>query len=93
MIDAGRAAGPLWLENAATANASARIVAEAAAERLLHPVEANEVFLALTEAEAAALRAQGFDFYDWGAGAARLVTSWASPAVEVAKLAAALKAL
>ena len=26
--------------------------------------------------EAAALRAQGFDFYDWGQGEIRLVTSW-----------------
>jgi threonine aldolase len=93
MIDPDRAGGPLWLENAAKANASAQIVAEAAAGRLLHPVEANEVFLALSSDEAASLRAQGFDFYDWGVGAARLVTSWASPADEVAKLAAALRAL
>lgn len=93
MIDPARAVGPLWLENAKAANAAAQIVAEAAAGRLLHPVEANEVFLALSQAEAAALRAQGFDFYDWGTGAARLVTSWASPAVEVAKLAAALRGL
>ena len=93
MIDAGRAAGPLWLENARAANASAQIVADAAGTRLLHPVEANEVFLTLTEAEAAALRGQGFDFYDWGQGAARLVTSWATPVVEVAKLAAALRGL
>ena len=93
MIDPARAAGPLWLANARAANASAQIVAEAAAGRLLHPVEANEVFLTLSVAEAAALRAQGFDFYDWGVGAARLVTSWASPVVEVAKLAAALRAL
>lgn len=93
MIDPGRAAGPLWLENANAANAAAQIVAEAAAGRLLHPVEANEVFLALSQAEAAALRAQGFDFYDWGAGAARLVTSWASPVVEVARLSAALRGL
>jgi threonine aldolase len=93
MIDAGRAAGPLWLENAKAANASARIVAEAAGARLLHPVEANEVFLALSADEAAALRAQEFDFYDWGTGAARLVTSWASPQDEVGKLAAALRRL
>ncbi|MEQ1540227.1 MAG: beta-eliminating lyase-related protein [Sphingorhabdus sp.] len=93
MIDAGRAAGPLWLENAAKANAAAQIVAEAAGARLLHPVEANEVFLTLSAEEAAALRAQGFDFYDWGVGAARLVTSWASPVDEVEKLAAALRGL
>jgi threonine aldolase len=93
MIDPDRAAGPLWLENAEAANASAQIVADAADGRLLHPVEANEVFLSLSADEAASLRAQGFDFYDWGAGAARLVTSWASPAVEVAKLATALRGL
>ena len=44
--------------------------------RLLHAVEANELFIRLSAAEAAQLRAQGFDFYDWGEGAARLVTSW-----------------
>lgn len=93
MIDPDRVGGPLWLENAAKANAAAQIVAQAAGARLLHPVEANEVFLALSEVEAAALRAQGFDFYDWGVGAARLVTSWASPADEVEKLAAALRGL
>jgi threonine aldolase len=93
MIDPDRAGRPLWLENAAKANAAAQQVASAAGERLLHPVEANEVFLALSSDEAASLRAQGFDFYDWGVGAARLVTSWASPADEVAKLAAALRGL
>ncbi|MEY4574999.1 MAG: low specificity L-threonine aldolase, partial [Pseudomonadota bacterium] len=56
----------LWLTNARSANAAAQIIAGAAAERLLYPVQANEIFLRLTPAEAAALRAQGFDFYDWG---------------------------
>ena len=93
MIDPDRAAGPLWLENAKAANASAQIVADAAAGRLLHPVEANEIFLSLSADEAAALRRQGFDFYDWGVDAARLVTSWTSPVVEVAKLAGALRGL
>ena len=32
--------------------------------------------IAAAKAEAAALREQGFDFYDWGIGEARLVTSW-----------------
>ncbi len=93
MIDASRAAGPLWLENAAKANASAQVIANAAGDRLMYPVEANETFLSLSTDEAASLRHQGFDFYDWGVGAARLVTSWASPADEVEKLAAALRAL
>ena len=88
----------LWLTNARSANAAAQIIASAAAERLLYPVQANEIFLRLTPAEAAALRAQGFDFYDWGAvdenwGAARLVTSWQHKEADVAPLARAIAAL
>jgi threonine aldolase len=41
MIKLDRAAGPLWLENAAKANAAAQKVAKAAGARLLHPVEAG----------------------------------------------------
>ncbi len=41
----------------------------------------------------AALRAQGFDFYDWGPGEIRLVTSWDQKGEPVEKLAAAIKAL
>ena len=37
-------------------------------DRLVYPVEANELFLRVSADEAAQLRAQGFDFYDWGAG-------------------------
>ncbi len=90
--------GGLWLDNARAANAAAQEIAAACADRLIHPVEANEVFVILSQAEQAALRAQGFDFYDWNApagapGAARLVTSWSSPANEVAALARALAAL
>ena len=56
----------LWLDNARAANAAAAELAGACADRLLHPVEANELFLRCTAAERAALRAQGFGFYDWG---------------------------
>jgi len=88
----------LWLTNARSANAAAHIIAGAAAGRLLYPVQANEIFLRLTPAEAAALRAQGFDFYDWGVvdenwGAARLVTSWQHTEADVAPLARAIGAL
>jgi threonine aldolase len=93
MIDAERAGGPLWLENARQANAAAQEVASAANGRLLHAVEANEIFVGLSAQEAATLRSQGFDFYDWGEGTARLVTSWASPPDEVSKLATALRSL
>ena len=83
----------VWLRNARAANAAAARVAEAAGERLVLPVEANEVFLNVTAAEAQALRDQGFDFYDWGPGEARLVTSWDSDPAHVEALAAAIARL
>lgn len=90
--------GDLWLENARAANAAAQEIAAACGARLLHPVEANEIFVVLSPAEQNALRAQGFDFYDWTApagapGAARLVTAWNSHPAEVSALARALGAL
>ena len=83
----------LWLNNARAANAAARIIAAGAGERSLYPVEANEVFIRLDAKEAKALRDQGFDFYDWGVGAARLVTSWHHSAADVEPLAEAIRAL
>lgn len=83
----------LWLDNARAANAAARTLGEAASERLVYPVEANEIFLRVSPEEAAALRAQGFDFYDWGVGEMRLVTSWDSDPAAVEALAAAIRAL
>lgn len=85
--------GGLWLDNARSANRAAAIIAQAAGERLLHPVEANEIFLRLSAEEAATLRAAGFDFYDWGEDAARLVTSWQHQESDVAQLADAIRAL
>jgi len=84
----------VWLRNARAANAAAGRLAEAAGpERLLLPVEANELFIRATPAEAQRLRDQGFDFYDWGPGEARLVTSWDTDPAAVDKLAAAIRAL
>ena len=83
----------LWLDNARAANRAAAEIATAAAGRLLHPVEANEVFLACTVTERAALRAQGFSFYDWGAEGARLVTAWDANPDHVAALARAIASL
>lgn len=85
--------GGLWLENARAANAAAQEIAVAAGARLLHPVEANEIFLTLSPQERAALRGQGFGFYDWGDDAARLVTAWNSRAEDVAALAGAIASL
>lgn len=83
----------LWLANARAANAGAALLARAAGERLIHPVEANEVFLRVTPGEAAVLRARGFDFYDWGPGEARLVISWDQREAAIAPLAEAIAAL
>ena len=83
----------LWLDTARAANDGAAILAAAAGNRLVHPVEANEVFLRASPAEAAALRAKGFDFYDWAAGEIRLVVSWDQRAERIQPLADAIAAL
>ncbi len=83
----------LWLANAGAANDVARRIAAAAPRRLLYPVEANELFLEVSAEEAAALRAQGFDFYDWGPGEIRLVASWDGQGESADRLAAAIAAL
>ena len=83
----------LWLDNARASNAGATMLAEAAGDRLVHPVEANEVFLRVTAAEAERLRAKGFDFYDWGPGEARLVISWDHRVEAIRPLADAIAAL
>ena len=85
--------GDLWLANARAANEAAATLAKAAGDRLVYPVEANELFVRMTAEEAAAIRAQGFDFYDWAPGEVRLVTSWDQDMDAVARLAAAIEAL
>jgi threonine aldolase len=85
--------GDLWLANGRAANAAAQTIAEAGGERLVYPVEANEIFLRVTSDEAAQLRSVGFDFYDWAPGEIRLVTSWDQHGEAVEKLARAIAAL
>ena len=85
--------GDLWLANARAANAAAAEIASACGERLMHPVEANELFVRLAPAEREALRAKGFGFYDWGSAAARFVTAWNTRDEDAAELAKAIAAL
>jgi threonine aldolase len=85
--------GDVWLANARAANGAAQVLAAACGGRLVHPVQANELFVRMTPKEAAALRARGFDFYDWAQGEVRLVTSWDQDMKAVAALAAAIRAL
>ena len=82
-----------WLANARAANAGAATLAAAAGSRSLHAVEGNEVFLTMSPVEAAQVRAQGFDFYDWADNEVRFVVSWDQPQVEIDALASALAAL
>lgn len=90
----------LWLRHAAHANAMARRLAEGLAAlpgaEILHPVEANAVFVRLPGAIAAGLRAEGAVFYDWplaGPEAVRLVTAFDTPAAEVDRFLAAAQGL
>lgn len=92
--------GDLWLRLAAHANDQAAALVAGLKSlngvELLHPVEANEIFIRLPLPVVDGLRQAGFDFYDWpGAapGTIRLVTSFATKADDVAKFVATAKAL
>lgn len=87
------AEGDLWLTNARAANAAAQEIAGAAADRLMHPVEANELFVRTSAAERAALRKQGFGFYDWGSDAARFAAAWNTSEEDAQSLASAVASL
>jgi threonine aldolase len=83
----------LWQRNARRTNTLAQRLGRAAGPRLLHPVEANEVFVQLGTAGKETLRNAGFEFYDWGAelcGEARFVVSWDQPEADVPALCEAL---
>jgi threonine aldolase len=93
----------VWLENARHANAMAASLSEGLKQvpgaRVLHPVEANEVFVEFPEATVAALEAAGFHFYRWPLHASRsgvairLVTSYMTPASDVEAFIAAARRL
>jgi threonine aldolase len=83
----------LWLNNARQANAMAARLARGLEKvpgaRLLQPVQANEIFVAVPEKLIAALEGQGFHFYRWpwlkvpDGSAIRLVTSYATGVADV----------
>jgi threonine aldolase len=91
----------LWLENARHANAMAEKMAQGlktvAGARLMHPVQANELFVELPEETTAALEMQGFGFYRWPLNTAqagitvRLVTCFATSGADVDEFIAAAK--
>jgi threonine aldolase len=83
-------AGGLWLELARHSNAmAARLAAGLEAlpgAKLLHPVEANEIFIELPEKAIAATETAGYRSYRWfgpGTRTLRLVTAWSSTQEDV----------
>ena len=88
--------GGLWRRNAERTNRLAQQIGTAAGRALLHPVEANEVFIGLGVERRRALREAGFQFLDWGAdaaGEARFVVAWDQPEGDAPALCAALERL
>lgn len=86
----------IWLSNARAANTGAARIAAAAPQRLLRPVEANELFLRLSAPERQTLRDLGFSFYDWeafGPDAARFVVRWDQSGDAIGRLADAIRDL
>ncbi|MBV8909710.1 MAG: low specificity L-threonine aldolase [Gammaproteobacteria bacterium] len=84
----------IWKRNAARTNALAARIGRAAGSALMHPVEANEVFLRLGVPRRRALREAGFEFYDSAAesaGEARFVVAWDQPESDVQSLCEALR--
>ncbi len=92
----------LWLNNARQANAMAAKMAQGLkavpGARLLHPVQANELFVALPESTVSSLEAHGFNFYRWPLNTAesgvtvRLVTCYATASADVDEFLAAAAA-
>jgi threonine aldolase len=89
----------LWLDNARHANAMAQRMAQGlqgiSGATLLHPVEANELFLELPAEIVGGLEDQGFHFYRWplhrskSGVTIRLVTCFATSSADVDEFIAA----
>ncbi len=85
-----------WLRYANHANRCARLLAELVADvpgvSLMFPVEANGVFLQLSETALERLREWGWRFYTFiGAGGARFMCSWDTEEARVRELAADIR--
>ncbi|BCS55879.1 low specificity L-threonine aldolase [Geobacter sp. SVR] len=85
-----------WLGNAEHANRHARLLADKLADipgiSLMHPCQANSVFVEMPPATAAALRDAGWRFYSFiGSGGARFMCSWQTTEDDVNHLVAAIR--
>ncbi len=90
----GMLQGGAWLGHAAHANAMAQRLAAGLGprprRRVLHPVQANSVFVDLPAGAADALRARGWLFYSFIGGGGRLMCSWDTRPADVDALLADL---
>ena len=82
-----------WLDNAKHANTMAQQLSErlaaSAGIKTVAPVQSNAVFVDFPAEVAAGLRSCGWVFYDFiGAGASRLMCSWATSEAEIDRFAA-----
>ena len=93
----GMLRGGAWLRHGRHANEMAALLEASLRElglELLHPREANAVFVALPGDAAAQLRAKGWRFYDFiGSGGSRLMCAWDTTPDDVRAFAADLAAV
>lgn len=81
------------LRHAAHANAMARALAARMPFKVLHPVEANGVFVEMDDARLAALHARGWFVYRFLDGSVRFMCSWATTEAAIEELSEALVAV
>jgi len=75
-----------FVRHAAHANAMARKLAAALPFRVVHPVEANAVFVEMDDARLAALHSAGWFVYRFLDGSVRFMCSWATTEASVDEL-------
>ncbi|PVM92228.1 threonine aldolase [Caulobacter radicis] len=89
LLDEHGGAGP-WAARAAHANAMARKLAALMPYPIAHPVEANGIFVTMSDAALERLRGEGWFVYRFLDGSARFMCSWATTEEMVEALGAAL---
>jgi threonine aldolase len=82
-----------FVRHAAHANAMAKRLADLSPFKVLHPVEANGVFVEMDEPTLQRLHASGWFVYRFLDGSVRFMCSWATTAEAVDELGEALKAI
>lgn len=89
----GMLEGNAWATRAAHANAMAKKLAALSPFKVVHPVEANAVFVEMDEPTLKRLHASGWFVYRFIDGTVRFMCSWATTDEAVEAFGAALKAL